>query len=185
MKITSGYGQITVVVRRKNVNTWGPGTITINYLEKGHTFMAADAKHGNIRKLFHKTSTVTTFDDFVQLCEKANSIKAIVLDLPFIYPIPKKARTRSSTKVKMPLMESIVEVQFKKGSSMLHYKESFLEESYTTVNFLQPSFLKKGGLKTFYAPSTERRDITQSKCGNIANILKGVPQSAHSFWNSI
>ena len=44
---------------------------------------------------------------------------------------------------------------------MLHYKKSFLEESYTTVNFLQP-FLEKGGLKTFPAPSTERRGITQS-----------------------
>ena len=67
-----------------------------------------------------KASTVATFDDFVQLCEKGdNNIKAIVLDLPFIYPISKKARTRSSTKVKMPLIESIVEVQFKKGSSML------------------------------------------------------------------
>ena len=65
-----------------------------------------------------------------------------------------KARTRSSTKVKMALMESIVEVQFKKGSSMLHYKESFL------VNFLQPSFFKKGGLETFHAPSTERHGIT-------------------------
>ena len=105
----------------KCVNTLGPETITIKYLEKGHTFMAADAIHGNIGKLFRKTSTVVTFDDFVQLCEKANNnIKAIVLDLPFIYPISKKARTRSSTKVKMPLMESIVEVQFKKGSSVCY-----------------------------------------------------------------
>ena len=126
-------------------------------MEKGHTFMAADAIHGNIGKLFRKTSTVATFDDFFKLCEKANSnIKMIVLDLPFIYSISKKAHTRSSTKVKMPLMESKVKVQFKTGSSMLHYKESFLGESFTTVNFLQPSFLKKGGLKTFPAPSTER-----------------------------
>ena len=122
------------------VNTWGPETITIKYLEKGQTFMAADAIHGNIGKLFCKTSTVATFDDFVQLCKKANSnIKTIVLGLPIIYLISK----RSSTKVKIPLMESIVEVQFKKGSRMLHYKESFLEESYITANILQPSFLKK------------------------------------------
>ena len=144
--------------------------------------MAADAIHGNIGKLFRKTSTVAIFDDFLQLCEKANNnIKAIVLDLPFIYPISKKARTRSSTKVKMPLIESIVEVQIKNGSSMLHYKESFLGESYTTVNFLQPSFLKKGGLKTFPPPSTKRCGITQSKLDNIVNTLKGVPQSTHSF----
>ena len=103
------------------VNTCRPETITIKYLEKGHTYMAADAIHGNIGKLFRKTSTVATFDDFVQLCEKANNnIKAIVLDLPFIYPISKKARTRSPTKVNMPVMESIAKVQFKKGSSMLH-----------------------------------------------------------------
>ena len=137
--------------------------------------MAADAIHGNNGKLFRKTSTVTFFDDFVQLCEKANNnIKTIVLDLPFIYPISKKARTRSSAKVKMPLMGSIVEVQFKKGSNILHCKESFLEERYTTANFLHPSFLKKGGLKTFPTPSTEDRGITQSKRGNIVNMLIGV-----------
>ena len=73
-------------------------------------------------------------------------------------------------------MESIVEVQFKKGSSKLHYKDSLLEESYTTVNFLQPSFFKKGRLKTFTAPSTESRGITQSKSDNVANTLKVVPQ---------
>ena len=84
----------------------------------------------------------------------------------------------------MPLMKSIAEVQFKKGSSMLHYKESVLEESYTTVNCLQPSFLKKDALKTFPAPSTECRGITQSKRDKLVNTLKGVPQSAHSFWNS-
>ena len=89
------------------------------------------------------------------------------------------------TKVKMSLTESIVEVQFKKGNSMLHYKESFLEESYITVNFLQSSFLKKGGLKTFPASSTECCGIKQSKHDNIVNMLKDVPQSVHSLWNRI
>ena len=66
-------------------------------MEKGHTFMAADAIHGNIGKLFRKTSTAATFDGFVQLCEKAsNNIKAIALDLPFIYPIPNHAQDHRS-----------------------------------------------------------------------------------------
>ena len=148
--------------------------------------MAADAIHGNTGKLFRKTSTAVTFDDFVQLCEKANNnIKTIVLDLRFIYPISKNARKRSSSKVKMSLMESVVEVQFKKGRNMSYYKESFLGEIYTTVNFLQVFFLKKGGLKTFPASSTERNDITQSKRENTGNTMKGVPQSTHSFWNGI
>ena len=85
----------------------------------------------------------------------------------------------------MPFMKSIVEVQLKKGSSMLHYKESILEESYTAVNFLQPSFLKKGGFKTFPTPSTECHGIIRSKRDNVVNTLKGVSQLAHSFPSGI
>ena len=70
--------------------------------------MVADAIHGNIGKLFCITSTVATFDDFVQLCEKANNnIKTIVLDLPIKYSIFNQARTRSSTKFKMLLVEKV------------------------------------------------------------------------------
>ena len=43
----------------------GPETIIVKYLEKGHPFMAADAIHENIGKLFRKISNVATFDDFV------------------------------------------------------------------------------------------------------------------------
>ena len=43
------------------VNTWGPETITIKYLEKGRTFIVADGVHANNGKLFHKTSTVSLF----------------------------------------------------------------------------------------------------------------------------
>ena len=74
------------------MNTCGPETLTIKYLGKSHKFMVTNAIHGNIRKLFRKTSTVATFDDFVQLCEKANNnIKTTVLDLLFTYPIFKKS----------------------------------------------------------------------------------------------
>ena len=148
--------------------------------------MTAVSIHEDIGKLFRKTSTVTVFNDSVQLYEKTNNdIKTIVLDLPFIHTISKKARTRLSTRLstksKMPLMESIVEVQSKKGSSMLHYNESFRKESCTTVNILQPSFLKRSSLKIFPAPSTEQSGIKQSNRDNMVNTLKGVAQLAHSF----
>ena len=63
------------------------GTRTSHYeiLGKGHTLMAADGIHGNIGKLFRKTSIVATFDNFVEVCKKANSnIEIITLDLLFI-----------------------------------------------------------------------------------------------------
>ena len=121
-------------------------------MENGHSFMTADRIHRNIGKLFWKTSSMVTFDNFVEVCKKVNSnFKTIILNLPSIYQISKKSRPRSSTKVKMPLLEKNVEVQFRKGSRMIYYKESLISELYTTVDFLQSSFIKSGGL-THYSP---------------------------------
>ena len=76
-------------------------TTTIKYLGKGHSFVAADAIHGNIGRLFCKAGTVATFDDCIQLCKKAsNNIKMMVLDLPFIYPIYKKHTQDHRPKIK-------------------------------------------------------------------------------------
>ena len=124
------------------VTTW---TRNYNYQisRKGTHIHESRCNTWKYQKTISETSTVATFEDFAQLCEKANNnIKTIVLDLPFIYPIFRKARTRPSTKVKIPFTESIAESQFKKEHCMLHYNESFFEESYTTVNFLKP-FLRK------------------------------------------
>ena len=110
------------------------------YLEKGHTFMAADSIHGNIGKLFRKTSTIPTFNDFVELCEKANSnIKTVILDLPHVCLSHfEESALAIVEKEAMPLLENIVEVQFNKGTNLMLYKKSFDEPGYTTVDFLQP-----------------------------------------------
>ena len=49
------------------VNTWGPETITVKFLEKGHTFMAADNVRGDIGKSTKKRQVIATFDDFVDI----------------------------------------------------------------------------------------------------------------------
>ena len=163
------------------VHTWGPETITIKYREKGHIFMAAGAIHFILENYFARHALLPRPTAW----KSERQHKTIVLDLPFMYLISKKASIRSSPKLKCLLWKLKLRSNSTKGSSMMHYKEYFLEESYTTINFLQPSFLKKDGLKTFPAPSTQRRGITQSTRGNIVNTPKGVPQSAHSFWKSI
>ena len=134
--------------------TWGPEPVTMKYLEKGPTLMAADRIHGNIGKSFQKTSIVATFDNFVEVCKKANSnIDTITLDLLYIYQISQKSRARSSIKVKMPLLENTTEVPFRKGSRMI-YKESFMSELYTAVDVLQSSNIEIGGLTSLLQPVT-------------------------------
>ena len=68
------------------VNTWGPNIITMKYLEKGHTFMAADTVHGAIGKKWKKKTKVADFADFVEICEKATKdTKAVIIDIPYFF----------------------------------------------------------------------------------------------------
>ena len=92
-------------------------------------------------------STVATFDNFVEFCKKTNSnIDTIILDVSFGYQIPKKSHAKSSAKSNMPLLEKIIEVQLRKVSHMMYYKEPFITKLHTAVDVLQYFFIKNGGL---------------------------------------
>ena len=92
-------------------------------------------------------SIVATFDNFVEFCKKTNSnIDTIILDVSFGYQIPKKSHAKSSAKSNMPLLEKIIEVQLRKVSHMMYYKEPFITKLHTAVDVLQYSFIKSGGL---------------------------------------
>lgn len=43
-------------------------TVTVKYLEKGHTSMSADAIHQVVNKFLLKSS-VQNFDDYAKVCE--------------------------------------------------------------------------------------------------------------------
>ena len=97
------------------VITWGPNSITMKYLEKNHTFMAADNVHGSIGKTM--TAIIANFQGFVDLCDKsAMNIKVIPLDITDFYDITKENRARKShnkTSIDIPKLETMV--KFTKG----------------------------------------------------------------------
>ena len=65
---------------------WGPESISVKYLVKGHTFMGADAVHGLSGKKMKWSATVLTFDDFVLLCQSASKlIQAVELRIQDFY----------------------------------------------------------------------------------------------------
>ena len=92
-------------------------------------------------------SIVATFDNFVEFCKKTNSnTDTIILEVSFVYQISKKSRAKSSAKSNMPLLEKIIEVQLRKVSHMMYYKEPFITKLHTAVDVLQYFFIKNGGL---------------------------------------
>ena len=150
MKITSGYGQITVAVRTKIGICSLVGTMCKYMGARNYTYQIhgeGSHIHGSRCNTWKHWKTISQNKHCCYLWwlrptlwkgkqqHKSDSSGST------LHITHSKARTRSSIKVKMPLMESIVEVQFKKENSILHYKESFLEESYRQL--FATLFLKK------------------------------------------
>ena len=97
---------------------WGPKSIIIRYLEKGHTFMRADSVHGKIGTKMRRTPNVYTFSDFVEMChESASAIKPVSMQVGDFYEFLDGHRSRQTKRstVTIPQLNDISEVEFKKG----------------------------------------------------------------------
>ena len=95
-----------------------------------------------------------------------------------------EVRTRSSKSVSplLSLMETIVEVEFKKRSrsNSMYYKTSFEGES-KEVDFLRPRFSTNVFPQTTLLP----RSIPLAKKDGTIDCLKGVPRAKLIFWRSL
>ena len=169
------------------VNTWGPETITLKFLEVGHTFMAADSVHGCIGKKL-KRKLIYDFEDFVTLCKGSmRNIERVLLDIPSIFEFEKGVKARKPGSNDPPILCDIVEIQLRKGSASMYYKTSFKDSSYKESSFLKPrAFLRFNKHKCFPQPVTTRRGITTSKKDGIIKLFhQGVPSAKRQFWQDI
>ena len=129
----------TAIVQFVNAE-FGSDVIRFKYIEKGHTFLKADSIHGIIGKAMKRAPIVATFDNFVDLCDDAGKNIKSDIDIDSMFQFRKEARTRSSKSVSpLSLLETILEVAFKKGSRSMYYKTSFEGKS-IEVDFLRPRF---------------------------------------------
>ena len=97
---------------------WCPTRLRLEFLEKGHTFMRADAIHGTIGKRMKKSPIISTFNDFVSSVSKWGKNIQPILHHEF-YDFVKKNRSRSSKGESIPLLGNVEEVEFRK------YEQSF------------------------------------------------------------
>ena len=163
-------------------------TVTLKYLEVGHTFMAADGIHGEIGKYVKRLKKVENFQDFVNICGKgSNNCHTACMGIDDFYCISRsnKARSTGRDQQQIPILEDLVEVKFVKGSSNIFVKKSFSEEDGTEVNFLQQKFMKSRALYTLPIPLTTCRGITEKKRNDIVSALKGVCEEKRIFWEDI
>ncbi|CAH1109751.1 unnamed protein product [Psylliodes chrysocephalus] len=105
--------------------------ISLKYLVKGHTFMAADGIHGKIEQQMRKQKSVCDVQDFIEVCEKTAKRNLILsftigdfMDLKSIIKQKKPKERRAA----LPYLKDVVEVKFKRGGIQSSKKEPILKE---------------------------------------------------------
>lgn len=146
----------------------GPKSITIRYLTKGHTHMTADGVHGNIEKRISRLRNIYDYNDLKNAIRTSRR-NIEVVDLTAFRKWDKKKRQprKNDDPLKDFLMNSLVEVNFQRGSREMRYKFDF-DDEYKNLDFLQkkiiienytPDLVDVRGIKK----EKKREDITSSR----------------------
>ena len=161
-------------------------TITLRYLETGHTFMAADEFHHRVERCLKTKKRVYDFEDFCKAVSATGSrviVKKMEVqdfyhfeDCLSIYKI-KKSCPRA-------YMNNISEAQFRRGSNLLFYKTSHDTDNYFELDFLKVTMIKQGipsprqKLVPRGIPS-ERKSVILTKLGPL------MPTNRKVFWETL
>ena len=157
----------------------GPQSVTFKYLMSGHTFMSADAFHASVEKQFRIQKNLYDFADLKDAVAKASkSVKVVSLEAAD-FRIWKSGtyKARSSDR---PLIGSLHQVRFFKGSRFMHYKlkpddeerqYAFLTKKFKLAD--PPSIVGDQGI-----PSANKRDI-------IAKLCPLMPFQKKVFWEEL
>ena len=156
---------------------WGPKTVTLKYLKRGHTTMRADSIHGSIGRRLRSIPKVRNFDEFVEINDKsARLIKPVIMHHSDFYNIPEMHRTTTSKKVKLPKIADIRQIKFQKGSKLI----TFRRELHGTDEYV--AFLKTTtNISTKLPVATGPRGVTSSQK---QKLVKLVPSFALQRLNS-
>ena len=118
-----------------------------------------------------KYQEIHTFDDFVELCQKASKkIKAAVMHPSDFYALEDGHRSRQSKNVTLPKLSDL-------GSRSMWCKESF-DDDQTEVNFLKPKF----SIETTPGTMQQPREVSTSKKQNILKLVASCPAPKRKFW---
>jgi len=173
----------SAMVSHVNSNSSNPQSVTFKFLLAGHTFMSADAFHAKVEKEIRLKRNLCDFGDLQDAVTKANkNVKVVSMDSGDFHKWESGAY--SARKSGRPLLSSIHQVRFVKGSKCMHYT---LHPGGTesTYDFLTKKFkLSEPQSKTVRGiPSEKKNEIIAKLCPLMSDQTKthfwtGLPISA-------
>lgn len=161
-------------------------TITLKYLQTGHTHMAADEFHHQVELSMKKMKQLYDFEDFhraVLSTRKNITVKVMNVgdfcdfqDCSSVYKLQ-----NSSPRA---YLSDMCTVTFTRGTHVLRYKTDFFKEEEYTLDFLKVKNIKCGVPPP--NPKTEYRGIThERKSAIIQRLTPLMPDNRKLFWYNL
>ena len=177
---------LSSLVTLVNSDTTSLEDITLKYFEPGHTFMSADSFHHGVEQQIRKCpgGVVYDFDDFVNVVASSNSRKVDVVLMQNANVLDWRDRHSTSKvkKAKATKLGEMAEIQLRRGSNSLFYKQSHIETEFTEIDFLLKKFIPT--IPTLLRPQdrgvdeVKKRDIVDKLCPLM-------PPNRRGFWHSL
>jgi len=162
------------------VNTeLGPQSVTFKYLITGHTFMSADAFHAKVEKEIRAKKNLFDFDDLKEAVSNANKTAKVMSLEAADFQMWKSGayRTRQQDS---PLLSSLHQVRFIKGSRSMYYKLD------PCGNELECNFLtKKFKLTQPVSKSVSRGIPGVKKTDIVTKLCPLMPEQKQQFWRDL
>lgn len=182
---------ISALVRLINDKTTEIETVTLEYFESGHTFMAADTVHAAITKKFKMAGEIYDFDDFVHNIKTSRkNMEVAVLthkDMIIFSNDSKPAYPKGYN------IHNLKVIEFRRGHLSIFAKNDY-DGDFKEIHFLKRKEAQKlsdeiangkTDLLQSLAREGEARGISEIKKGELLLLCKSMPSTRSIFYKNL
>uniref|UniRef100_UPI00358ECCF5 dynein axonemal heavy chain 8 n=1 Tax=Myxine glutinosa TaxID=7769 RepID=UPI00358ECCF5 len=160
----------------------GPNTVTLNYFEKGHTFMSADAFHAQIERGMRSKKNIYDFADFVEVVDNSGAASQMG---PADFSLWENGMSSAGFTDK-PVLRTVHVAQFRRGSSKIYWKTSIEDDDFSCGEFLKKKVAEKLLKGQRFPSRNSARGIPSNKKDDILKKLCPLmPPNRCQFWRDI
>lgn len=159
--------------------------LELKYFESGHTFMAADSFHHAVENSLKRKGKVYDFSDYIDAIRKSyKGVDVVEMAEQSFYDWEDHTSQYKLNKITpRPYLNSMVQVNFKRGERIIWYSQSF-QGPFITLNFLNHKSFKTGIRK----PKCKEipRGISDARKQTIISRLGPLfPANRLKFWEDL
>lgn len=170
---------LSALLKTVNDNRISAGTITMKFLEVGHTYMSADSVHASISQKMKLSENLYDFDDFASVIEKSRKKMQVIT----LSHADMRIYDSKDILARIVGLSQFRVIQVRRGSLNVFAKKDYRDD------FKEISLLKKQVERNFLGNQvvrqSDRRGVSCEKHKDLLNLTKVMPENRRQFYTNM